>query len=72
MDRKIFDDWMQTRPDCIKQLAREFPLHTKLSEGYVIGWHEDDMLIVSPITLDDDYDIALRQSRHVCAKHFRN
>jgi len=77
MNKQAFNDWMETRPDCIKALAREFPLHTPVwiaalrKTWYVIGWKEDDALIVSPLTLAEDYDTAMTLKQYVCADHYR-
>ena len=67
--------WLKTRPQCVQDLAREFPLGSTFDiDGetlYLVGYNEGDMLIVSPISLADDYDAALEQKLYVHASHFR-
>jgi hypothetical protein len=69
--------WMASRPDSVKALAAEFPLHMALympasgTMGYVIGWREDDHIMVSPFRLDKDYDEAVRLAHYVKAPCYR-
>ncbi len=66
--------WLSTRPECVQRLAREFPLDLQLTfdgrSWQVMGYNEDDMLILAPWE-ERDYDKALAASIHVCASHFR-
>jgi hypothetical protein len=71
------DEWLETEPECIQNLAKEFPIMTRLYDSearqilYVIGYTEDDKLIVSKYAIDIDYDRALKHKFHVCAEHWR-
>jgi len=70
-----FHRWLATRPEAVRKLAAEFPLHTPILIGgrtsFIIGWNENDMLIVSQLRLDQDYELALASARYVCATPFR-
>ena len=75
---EVFDslnEWIQTRPTCIQDLAGEFPMGTEFEmEGermYLIGWTESDGLIVSPVNPHESYDESIAQKIYVCAEHFR-
>jgi hypothetical protein len=67
--------WLETRPECVKSLAQEFPPGTSLDvDGvvhYVVGYTENDMLLISRVDPYDDYDGACNQRIRICAKHFR-
>ena len=69
------DDWLQTRPKRVQELASEFPIGTILKikdkNTYLIGWTESDGLIVSPIDPYESYDKSIDQQIYVCAGHFR-
>lgn len=72
---KTYEEWLQTRPPVIQALAREFPPHTSIVvEGeshYVIGWNEEDMVIISPVNPSEDYAGAVAAQQYVCAAHLR-
>ena len=74
-DFDSLDDWLQTRPKCIQELASEFPMGTILKVKdkniYLVGWTESDELIVSPIDPYESYDKSIDQQMYVCAGHFR-
>lgn len=76
MNEALYARWLAARPESVQKLAREFPLHAPVAlEGknlWVIGWNESDMLILSPIRLDEDYDEAERQRVYLCADHLRS
>lgn len=68
--------WLESRPAPVRALAAEFPFGTVLSlpDGsplYVLGYTEDDKLIVSLLSPWDDYDAAVEAQERVCARHFR-
>ena len=72
---ELFAEWLATRPACVQALAKEFPIGSTFALNgetmYLIGYTESDMLMVSPISPEDDYDAAMEQRRHVCAAHLR-
>ena len=59
----------------MRRLAAEFPLRTLVNVGgtlfFVIGYTEDDGLIISQIDPADNYDAAVADKKHVCAEHLR-
>lgn len=67
--------WIKSRPKCVQQLAAEFPLMTQLHHvgkaHFVIGYTEDDMLIISPVSPLADWNNAMHKRARVCAQHFR-
>lgn len=67
------DAWLQTRPECIRQLAARFPAGSRLSfEGawwWVIGWNEDDMVLMTPLDPSEDYDAAVEAIQPICVRH---
>lgn len=69
------DDWLASRPDCVRQLAAEFPIGTEVHVGdvvlHVIGYTEADQVIVSPVWAADDYEESLAQKQVLCASHLR-
>jgi hypothetical protein len=71
-----FEAWLETRPQSVQRLAREFPLGTcvRVPEGllYLLGWTEFDQLIVSPINPSDDYDGANGDKRYINADDLRS
>lgn len=73
--QRELDEWLKSRPECVQRLAAEFPLGTELWLGgkvhYLIGYTEDDMLIVSHINPSFSHDGAMRVKKYVCAEHFR-
>jgi hypothetical protein len=70
-----FQQWIATRPESVQRLAKEFPLDTKFyirgTLYYVLGYTEDDRLIVSTINPFEDYDRAFESATHFCAEHAR-
>ncbi|MBO0710763.1 MAG: hypothetical protein J2P47_05725 [Acetobacteraceae bacterium] len=75
LNREVYDAWWAGLPDCVKALSKEFPLDTPVllngKNWYVIGWSEDDMLVISPMTLAENYDGAWAARQRVCAEHYR-
>jgi hypothetical protein len=55
--------------------AKEFPFNSVFSINgeilYLIGYTENDMLIVSPVNPSKNYDEAISAKRHICASHLR-
>jgi hypothetical protein len=81
-DNATFEEWLKTRPPQVQALAAEFPLDyiipqkltAKLSKDrqyFVIGWTEDDHLIISHIDPFLDYDEGLNNRQYLCAAHLR-
>lgn len=71
-----FDEWLASRPECVRKLADRYPIGTTFDlDGelhYLLGYTENDMLIVSLIDPSEDYDGANENKRYVCAKHFES
>lgn len=68
--------WLATRPKCVRRLAAEFPLGSEFDTGggkimHLIGYTENDTLIVSPIDPSGDVDAAMECREYLCAEHFR-
>jgi hypothetical protein len=67
--------WIKSRPQCVQKLAAEFPLLTQLEfwgeAHFVIGYTEDDMLILSPVSPLADWNNAMTLRKRTYAKHFR-
>ena len=73
----VFDDWLATRPQSVRDLAAEFPLLTEIEmpDGVtmlVIGWTENDSLVISSIDPRTDYDAAYAERTYLCAAHLRD
>jgi hypothetical protein len=70
-----FVEWLKTRPECVQKLAEEFPLGSKIDVAgivhYLIGYTEDDRLVISPIDPSEDYDASYELREHLCADHLR-
>jgi len=70
--------WYSTRPPQVRALMREFPIGDKVLMGdqilFIIGYTENDMLIVSPVDPKDEScsDEEMRARReYLCADHLR-
>jgi len=52
--RNTWDEWLSTRPECVRKLAAEFPVGLIIEhEGkllHLLGYNESDMLIFSGST----------------------
>ena len=70
-----WEAWLATRPECVRKLAAEFPLGTEMDINgviyYLIGYTENDMLIISNVNPWENYDQAYAARCHICAEHFR-
>lgn len=74
-----FNQWLAGRPASVQKLAEEFPFCCVLEielegdpvEFYLIGYTEDDSLLVSPVDPIEDYAMAMLMKRTLCAGHFR-
>jgi hypothetical protein len=69
-----FQEWLATRPECVQKLAARHRLGARYNvDGvthWLIGYTENDMIIVSPIDPSVDYDGANENRVHICASHF--
>ncbi len=74
-ERRVFYEWLSTRPPSVQKLGMEFPYTSVLMVAdkpmFVIGYTENDMLILSSIDPRTDYDRAREVAEYVCARHFR-
>lgn len=70
-----WEAWLATRPECVRKLAAEFPLGTEIEINgvphWLLGYTENDMLIISPINPGEDYDGACQAREWICAGHVR-
>ena len=75
MIQNALQAWLDTRPERVRRLAAEFPLRTLVNMRgvlfFVIGYTEDDSLIVSQTDPSDNYDAAMADRQYVCAEHLR-
>jgi hypothetical protein len=66
-------DWIDSRPECVRKLAAKFPPGAQISvhgdNWFVIGYTEDDRIIISPIHPASDYDASVANKQYVCADH---
>ena len=75
MLENTWEAWLGTRPAAVQQLAQEFPLgshwHVAGQVLYLLGYTEDDCLLVSPIDPAVDYQGALITKEYLHAAHVR-
>ncbi len=74
-------DWISTRPPAVQALAAEFPPGAYFDvedtddeiDGrlFIVGWTEDDRIMLSAVDPLEDYDVAHALRFPVCAHHFR-
>ncbi len=69
------DEWLASRPESVQKLIAEFPLgsvfNVKDTTLYLLGYTENDMLIVSEVNPSVDYEGANENKKYLCAGHFR-
>lgn len=69
-------EWIASRPESVQKLAAEFPLGTSFDVRgetlYLVGYNEDDSLIVSRFDPYEDYEAAVGSQQRLCASHFRS
>lgn len=70
-DDADFEAWLAARPESVQKLAKEFPRghEIKLDDDvtlYVIGWTEDDWLVVSECMK------STADRQYICASHLRD
>lgn len=72
---EAFNKWLETRPQCVQQLAKEFTIGSHFNvEGktlYLVGYTENDQLIVSIYNPAENYEEAISTREYICASHFR-
>lgn len=60
-----WNEWLETRPECVQNLAKRFPLGMKFLIGnhlmYLIGYSEKDELLLTSIDPAKDYDNAVEK-----------
>lgn len=69
--------WVDSRPQQVRKLCYEFPLGSKFivpGKGtcHLLGYTENDMLILSPIDPTEYYDLAHLRKFYLCAEHLRS
>lgn len=73
--KQALAEWIASRPESVQRLAAEFPLGTVFDTGkgrwYLVGWTENDSLIVSRVDPRRDYEGAMNSKQYLCASHFR-
>lgn len=66
--------WLASRPECVQKLAAQFSFDAEyIIDGtsyYLLGYTEQDKLILSPIDPNQNYDAAMSNKIYVCAAHF--
>lgn len=71
-----FEEWLESRPVCVQELAREFPFGSTITDvtgqtAFVLGYTEHDALILSMVDPNVDYDGSYESRFHSPASHFR-
>lgn len=75
--KREWDDWLDTRPECVQKLVKEFPPNTEImledDKYYLVGYLEDDTLIISKHSPKYEYDLATDDNNreYICAEHLR-
>jgi hypothetical protein len=68
-----FDRWLASRPESVQRLAAKFPIGTRVildnQVHWLLGYTEDDKLIISPVDPNEDYDRSKRVRTYICASH---
>lgn len=71
-----FEAWAASRPEQVQALIRRFPNGSLFLVNnqvhYVIGWTENDKLILSPVNPVLEFKRAQDEKIYICAKHFRS
>jgi hypothetical protein len=67
--------WFASRPACVQALILQYPVETHVflddRRAYIIGWTENDKLILSWTDPEEDYDEARADPLYVCVRHFK-
>lgn len=70
-----FEEWVASRPPSVQALMAEFAMGSHyIIDGelhHLIGFTEDDKLILSTVDPAEDYDGALDARVYLCAEHVR-
>jgi hypothetical protein len=74
-DPEVAAAWLKDRPDIIHKLWAEFPPATKLTidgqSWYVVGYNDDDSLLISRHDPNEDYIAAVGDREYLHAEHVR-
>lgn len=74
-DNIAFSAWLFDRPEHVQSLAREFPPGTVLTCNdcrlYLIGYNEENCLILSKVDPFKDYERALKNKVYISADTVR-
>lgn len=70
------EEWLETRPDSVKKLHAEFPFGSTFQGPngehlYLLGYTEDDKLILSEANPGKDFEKARATQKFICASHYR-
>jgi hypothetical protein len=70
----FMEKWIASRPPSVQALARRFPVGevVQISDDpvrYILGYTENEMLIVSQTDPRVDYDKAVATKEYLCADH---
>lgn len=70
MTHRAIEEWLATRPESVQQLAKKYPLLSTINnQWYVIGYTENDMLVISTIHPVQDYKLSIANRKYVCVEH---
>lgn len=67
--------WVASRPEKVQKLIAEFPPNSLVmleeKPHHILGWTEDDMLILTDTDPGVDYDLAMQRKVYIHAHHLR-
>lgn len=67
--------WIASLPDNVQRLIGAFPLNSVfMIEGekyYLLGYTEDELVIVTPVSPANDYDAAVEKRRFIRPEHLK-
>lgn len=68
--------WLESRPESVQKLAAEFPMGSTFDvpgkgKFWLLGYNEEDMLIVSRVDPCEDWIKANEGREYLCASHCR-
>lgn len=69
------EEWLLSRPESVRRLAAEFQMLSTVevrgTRYFIIGYTEDDMLILSTVHPGENYQEAMASRKHIHAEHLR-
>lgn len=72
--QKQWQEWIESRPPSVQQLAAKFPPESKFVihgvRYYLLGYTEDEVLIVTKVNPALEYESAMESKEYVHASHF--